>query len=182
MSEGGIGASDDGASEGVPIIARNVSRLRDLVEDVLTLSAYDAAQVSLDLSPTDLYAVVTQCHQVLVASFDARQLEVSVVTEPALPMVLCDRTQIERVVLNLLSNAIKFSHDGQRVRIELRAAGSDVELSISDTGIGIPAGEQERLFSRFFRSSLAVADEIQGTGLGLTLVQTLVVAKGSSHR
>jgi two-component system phosphate regulon sensor histidine kinase PhoR len=170
ISEGGMGALEDG----VAIIARNVGRLRDLVEAVLTLSAYDAAQVSLDLSPTDLCAVVTECHQVLVACFDARQLEVSLVTEPGLPMVLCDRTQIERVVLNLLSNAIKFSHDGQRVLVELRAAGSDVELSISDTGIGIPTGEQERLFSRFFRSSLAVADEIQGTGLGLTLVQTVV--------
>jgi two-component system phosphate regulon sensor histidine kinase PhoR len=175
MSEGGMGASDNGVSEGVvAIIERNVGRLRDLVEDLLTLSAYDAAQVSLDLSPNDLSALVAECHQALVPAFDARQLEVAVVTEPGLPAVLCDRTQIERVVLNLLSNAVKFSHDGQRVRVELRAAGSDVELSISDTGIGIPAGEQERLFSRFFRSSLAMADEIQGTGLGLTLVQTIV--------
>jgi two-component system phosphate regulon sensor histidine kinase PhoR len=170
MSEGGTDALDDGMA----IIARNVGRLRDLVEDVLTLSTYDAAQVRLDLSPTDLFAVVTQCRQTLAPSFRARQLEVSMITEPGLPRVLCDRPQIERVLLNLLSNAIKFSHEGQRVRVELRVAGSDVELSICDTGIGIPAGEQDRLFSRFFRSSLAVAHEIQGTGLGLTLAQTVV--------
>jgi len=64
--------------------------------------------------------------------------------------------------------------DEGTVTIRLRPDGSDVVMSFADTGIGIPAEEQERLFSRFFRSSLAVADEIQGTGLGLALVQTVV--------
>ncbi|MEO7350910.1 MAG: GAF domain-containing sensor histidine kinase [Marmoricola sp.] len=174
LSEGGLGPLEDGVFQGVAIIERNVVRLRELVEDLLTLSAYDEAQVHLDLLPTDLAAVVEECHQMLVPAIDARKLEVVLVIEPGLPPALADPAQIERVVLNLLSNATKFSHDGERITIRLSADGPHVVLSISDTGIGIPASEQERLFSRFFRSSLAMAGEIQGSGLGLTLVQSVV--------
>jgi two-component system phosphate regulon sensor histidine kinase PhoR len=174
LSEGGLGPLNEGVSQGVAIIERNVGRLRELVEDLLTLSAYDAAQVRLELRPTDLAAVVAECHQALVPAIAAKQLEMVLRIESGLPPAMADRTQIERVVLNLLSNATKFSHDGERVTVRLRSDGDQVVLSIADTGIGIPLEEQGRLFSRFFRSSLAMADEIQGTGLGLTLVQSVV--------
>jgi signal transduction histidine kinase len=174
LAEGGMGPLEDGVAAGVAKIERNVGRLRGLVEDLLTLSAYDAAQVSLDLRPTDLAAVLADCHQALVPAMDAKRLELVFTAEPDLPFAMVDRTQIERVVLNLLSNAVKFSHDGGVVTLGLRSDGTDVVLTVGDTGIGIPAEEQELLFTRFFRSSLAMADEIQGTGLGLSLVQTVV--------
>jgi signal transduction histidine kinase len=180
LAEGGLGRLDDGVSRGVAIIERNVERLRDLVEDLLTLSAYDAAQVRLDLQATDLDAVVAECHRALLPAVLAKGLDVVVVSEPGLAPALADRTQIERVVLNLLSNAIKFSHDGGCVTIALRPEDDAVVIAVSDTGIGIPAEEQERLFSRFFRSTLAVAEEIQGTGLGLTLVQSVVDRHGGT--
>ncbi|HSK33688.1 MAG TPA: HAMP domain-containing sensor histidine kinase, partial [Propionicimonas sp.] len=174
LAEGGLGPLDEGVSRGVGIIERNVHRLRDLVEDLLTLSAYDAAQVQLDRQPIDLADVVADCLQTLVPTTDAKGLDVTVVRSPGLPLVPADRTQIERVVLNLLSNAAKFSRDGGSVTVRLRPDGSDVMMSVVDHGIGIPAVEQAQLFSRFFRSSLAMAGEIQGTGLGLALVQTIV--------
>jgi two-component system phosphate regulon sensor histidine kinase PhoR len=174
LSEGGLGHLDDGVSRSVAIIERNVGRLRDLVEDLLTLSAYDAARVRLERVPTDLAAVVGECLQALVPAAHAKRLEVTVTGEQHLPPVLADGTHIERVVLNLLSNAIKFSHDDEGITIRMRSDATHVTLSVSDTGIGIPKSEQERLFSRFFRSSLAVAEEIPGTGLGLTLVQSVV--------
>jgi signal transduction histidine kinase len=164
----------DGVSQSVEIIERNVVRLRNLVEDLLTLSAYDAAQVRLELKPTDLAEVVAECRQALLPAFRERRLDVAVVKARRLPKVLADRTQIERVVLNLLSNATKFSREGGSVTIYLAHEGAEVVLSIVDNGIGIPAEEQEHLFSRFFRSSLAMAGEIQGTGLGLSLVQSVV--------
>jgi len=174
LSDGGLGHLDDDASRGVEIIERNVGRLRELVEDLVTLSAYDAAQMRLDLQPIDLGALVEQCQQALMPAIATKQLEVTVLREAGLPPALADRTQIERVVLNLLSNAIKFSNDGAVVTVRLDHEDSEVVLKVGDTGIGIPADEQEKLFSRFFRSSLSMADEIQGTGLGLTLVQAVV--------
>lgn len=174
LAEGGLGPLGDGVSKGVAIIERNVHRLRDLVEDLLTLSAYDAAQVRLDLQPTDLADVVAECLQALAPTTAARQVDVTVVRSPELPPVPVDRTQMERVVLNVLSNAVKFSRTGGSVTVTMRPDGTDVVLSVIDHGIGIPDEEQEQLFSRFFRSSLAMAGEIQGTGLGLALVQTIV--------
>ncbi len=180
LSEGGMGPLDEGVSQGMAIIERNVGRLRELVEDLLTLSAYDAAQIRLERRPTDLASVVSECYQALVPAVHARQLEVAVVTEPGLPRPSVDRSQIERVVLNLLGNAIKFSRDGDRVTIRLRREDSHVVLRVVDTGMGIAAAEQHRLFSRFFRSSQAVAGEIPGTGLGLPLVQSIVERHGGT--
>jgi signal transduction histidine kinase len=174
LTEGGMGPLEDGVSHGVAIIERNVGRLRDLVEDLLTLSAYDADQVRLDREPTNLSEVVAECLQALVPATTIKDLEVAVVSDPELPPVLADRTQMERVVLNLLSNAIKFSHHGERVTVRLHREAPDVVVTISDTGIGIPVEEQQLLFSRFFRSSLSMEDEIQGTGLGLALVRSVV--------
>ena len=174
LNEGGLGQLDDGVSQGVAIIERNVGRLRDLVEDLLTLSAYDAEQVALERQPTDLLGVVAECLHALVPATVAKELEVAVVSDPELPPVLADRQQVERVLLNLISNAIKFSHDGERVTVRLHHDAPDVVVVITDTGIGIPVHEQELLFSRFFRSSLSTADEIQGTGLGLALVRSVV--------
>ena len=178
MSDGGMGVLTDELSQGVQIIERNVGRLRALVEDLLQHSAYDAGKVRLDLQPLDLAEMVEECRQNLAPAIAERQLVLEVHSDLALPQVLGDREQLERVVLNLLSNAVKFSHEGHRIDVRLGAdTGADtgaVVLAVSDTGIGIPAEEQERIFSRFFRSSLAVTGEIQGTGLGLSLVQTVV--------
>ncbi len=174
LNEGGLGTLDRATSERVAIIERNVGRLRDLVEDLLTLSAYDADEMHMDRKPTDLSGVVAECLQALVPVTTEKQLEMAVVSDPELPPVPADRMQLERAMLNLLSNAIKFSDDGERVTVRLHRDGDDVVVSVIDTGIGIPAEEQNLLFSRFFRSSLSTAAEIQGSGLGLALVQSVV--------
>ena len=81
---------------------------------------------------------------------------------------------------NLLGNALKFSQRDGRVTVRVGADDESVVLTVADTGIGIPADEQERVFARFFRSSLSMADEIQGAGLGLALVQTVVEWHGGT--
>ena len=174
MSDGGMGQLSDEVSQGVEIIERNVDRLRVLVEDLLALSAYDADQVQLELAPVDLLVLVAECRAALVPTAAARRIDLVVTAEPGLPDAWADATQVERVVLNLLSNAVKFSHEGARVVLRLRSQAERVVLDVIDTGIGVPEPEQARLFSRFFRSSLSVAGEIQGTGLGLSLVQSVV--------
>jgi signal transduction histidine kinase len=169
-----MGPVDHGVVDCLRVIERNATRLQVLVDDLLTLSAYDAEQVHLDLRPTDLGDVVGDCLEALLPAVEARSLQVTLEVHPTLPPVRADRTQIERVVLNLLSNAVKFSHEGGAIRVGLWSQETDVVLEVVDEGIGIPAEEQERLFARFFRSSLSMTDEIQGTGLGLALVHTIV--------
>ena len=180
LNEGGLGPVPDDVSQGLSIIGRNVGRLRELVEDLLTLSTYDAEQVRLELEPLDLAEVLSDSVADLKEAAADRGLELVVTTEDDLPPVLADPTHLERVLQNLISNAVKFSHEGGQVTVLLGREDSQVVLRISDTGIGIPDDEQDQVFSRFYRSSRAVEEEIQGTGLGLALVRTVVEWHGGS--
>jgi two-component system phosphate regulon sensor histidine kinase PhoR len=93
---------------------------------------------------------------------------------------MVDPYQLDRVVLNLLSNALKFSPGGGHVTVRVRELDDDLLLSVSDTGIGIPVSEQQELFNRFYRASNAVTQSIPGTGLGLTIVRTIVANHGGN--
>jgi two-component system phosphate regulon sensor histidine kinase PhoR len=180
MSEGGMGRLPTGVSAGLAIIERNAARLRDLVEDLLTLSAYDAEVIQLDRQPVNLTGLASECQQAFMPLATDKRIELRLVAETGLPQVLVDRAHLERVVQNLLGNAVKFSHSGGRVTLRLAADDDHVVLTVADTGIGIPAEEQEQVFARFFRSSLSMAHEIQGAGLGLSLVQTVVEWHGGT--
>jgi signal transduction histidine kinase len=87
-----------------------------------------------------------------------------------------DPAYLERLVLNLTGNAVKFTEAGGRVQVDLRVTGEVAELTVRDTGMGIPTEEQGRLFQKFFRSSLATEHAIQGTGLGLHIVRSIAEA------
>ena len=95
-------------------------------------------------------------------------------------MVAGDHDQLRRVVTNLLSNALKFSESGGMVTVCLQTLGDLVRLVVADSGIGIPLDEQDRLFTRFYRSTLARDRLIEGTGLGLSIVKNIVEAHEGS--
>jgi two-component system phosphate regulon sensor histidine kinase PhoR len=180
MADGGMGDLSDEVSAGLSIIERNVIRLRSLVEDLLTLSAYDGSRGPREGRPVDLAAIVVECLQSMRPTIANAGLEVDLELDPTLGDVMGDVMDFERVMSNLLNNAIKFTQPGGRITVRLTQQRQMAVLVVSDTGIGIPDDEQERLFSRFFRSSLAIADEIQGTGLGLSLVQAVVDSYGGT--
>ena len=96
---------------------------------------------------------------------------------PAEPVILeGDPAYLERLVLNLTSNAVKFTDPGGEVDVTLAVSGDVAELTVRDTGMGIPREEQDRLFEKFFRSTLATEHAIQGTGLGLHIVRSIAEA------
>jgi len=85
-----------------------------------------------------------------------------------------DVEMLERLVVNLASNAVKFTHEGGHVQVRLEPGRTTTELVVSDDGIGIPAEEQSRLFTRFFRASTAQDNAVPGTGLGLAIAHRVV--------
>jgi len=180
MNDGALGDLPKGVAVGLSVIERNAVRLRDLVEDLLTLSAYDAEVVRLDRQRVNLVGLVRECQQECVPLADDKRVALRLLAESGLPSVLVDRAHLERVVHNLIGNAVKFSRPGGRVTVRLGADDDHVVLSVADTGIGIPADEQEQVFARFYRSTLSMADEIQGAGLGLALVRTVVEWHGGT--
>lgn len=151
---------------------RNVSRLRTLIDDLLTLSK--AENRATELETVDLTQVVRDAVTDVRITAAGRGIGL-VVTAPDEPMsVLADRAMLNRAFLNVLSNAVKFSHDAGSVEVGVSHEMGLVTVAVTDHGIGIPAAELERLGTRFFRASNAVTNEIAGTGLGIRIVQTIV--------
>jgi signal transduction histidine kinase len=101
----------------------------------------------------------------------------TVSAEPV-PDLQGDRARLIQVLDNLVSNALKFTPAGGRVQVRLRPVEGTAVIEVQDTGLGIPADEQEQLFERFFRSSRATENAIPGTGLGLTITKAIVERHG----
>jgi signal transduction histidine kinase len=174
------GPMNDEQQRLVAIVERNATRLLDLIEEILTLSSIESGSFRLDLAPTDLADVLASVREAMLPAAVGRGVRFIAEVDGDLPLVNVDTGQVERVLLNLVSNAVKFTPAGGRVTLGARRRGASVELVVDDTGMGIPAGEQERLFSPFFRASTARAQQVQGTGLGLAIVHTIVERHGGS--
>jgi PAS domain S-box-containing protein len=169
-------------------VERNAQRLLRLVSDLLFTAQVESGRFTLQERDIDLQTVVSASLESARPVAEARDVRV-VLSHPATaPHVWGDPTRLGQAVDNLVSNAIKFTPPGGRVAITLStAAGDDHEremalISVSDTGIGIPADEIDRLFSRFFRASTATQFAVPGVGLGLTITQAIAVAHHGSIR
>ncbi len=180
LSEGAVGDLDDAQGALVARVERNSHRLLLLVEDLLTLSQVESSRLTITAVPTDLRDVVSAALEAVAWLLGTRSLEVSV-DVPDVPVRQdVDPAQLERMLANLLTNAVKFTPDGGRIELRLTVDDDASTLVVTDTGMGIPEAEQGRLFTRFFRSSTATEQAIQGTGLGLTIVQAIVTLHGGT--
>jgi signal transduction histidine kinase len=114
------------------------------------------------------------------ASGDASR--VALFVEPELPRIRLHRPDLERVMHHLLENAHKFSPKGGEVRVDVRRNGPSVEVTVADHGVGIPADALPKIFRRFFRVDNSETRRIGGSGLGLSIVERLVVRMGGDVR
>ncbi|WP_049774300.1 MULTISPECIES: ATP-binding protein [unclassified Nocardioides] len=151
---------------------RNVARLKALIDDLLALSRAEGRRS--DFEPVDLALLVREAVTDVRITAARRRIRLEVDTPEDVVPVLADRAMLHRALLNVLSNAVKFSHDDGTVDVVLTVLGGQVEVRVTDHGIGIPGAEIERLGTRFFRASNAVTNEIAGTGLGLRITQTII--------
>lgn len=155
-----------------------VLRLERLTDDLATLSAADAAGLSLHTEPVDLGALVRRAVGSLATAFDDADVAVQVGVDDV--VVDGDDTRLTQVVTNLLTNAAKFTPGGGTVTISVTQDGPDAVLTVEDTGPGIPAEELRHVFDRFWRGRSARPH--RGTGIGLAVVDALVAAHGGSVR
>ncbi|MDG9709604.1 ATP-binding protein [Streptomyces sp. DH10] len=162
------------------IVSRNAQRLRTLIEDLLTLSRIESGKYTSRKAPVDLRHMVTAAIDAMHPAAEAASVRLHADC-PEQPLVCeADSDQIDRVLMNLLSNAVKFTPAGGRVHLQAAAQDGHAVLTVSDTGIGIPEAEQHHLFTRFFRASNATDQAIPGTGLGLTIVDTIITNHGGT--
>ena len=157
---------------------RNAHRLLGLVGDLLFVAQVDAGRFPMQLARVDLAEVVHASAESALPQSSARDVAVVVDVRAAPAWVHGDATRLAQAVDNLVSNAVKFTPRGGTVTLALELVGEEALLEVVDTGMGIPADEMQRLFTRFFRSTTATRQAVKGVGLGLTITRAIVEAHG----
>jgi signal transduction histidine kinase len=160
-------------------VSRNVERLTTLVNDLLFLVKVDSGGLELELAEADLNQLLVEAAEAARPAADRKQIEFNLEADRLTPIV-CDSARIAQLVDNLVANAIKFTPAGGQVAIRATQIDNAIDISVKDTGIGIPAEELPRLFGRFFRASNAAGSSIPGTGLGLAISQAIAEAHNSA--
>ncbi|WP_437818119.1 ATP-binding protein [Sorangium sp. So ce1078] len=169
------------SGEALAATHRSTLRLLRLVNTLLDFSRIEAGRLQRSFEPTDLARLTAELASSFRSLIEGAGLSLSVDCPPLPEPIYVDRAQWEKIVSNLVSNAFKFTFEGE-IAVSLLPHPAHVELSVRDTGTGIPADELPRIFDRFHRVQGARCRSIEGTGLGLALVQELVKVHGGSLR
>ena len=156
-------------------IKNEATRLVSLINDIIRLSQLDEDSEPATES-VDLYDVANEVIEVLTISAAKKQVELYLNGESCVMKGI--RRYLYEIIYNLCDNAIRYNKDGGKVAIDLKNAGDNIILSVSDTGIGIPAEHQSRIFERFYRVDKSHSKETGGTGLGLSIVKHAVAYHG----
>lgn len=166
-----VGELDERIVSLVSLVVEGSQRMHSLVNDLLDLTRLEQGRAIFSVEDLDLREVVTTCVESLRPLFESRKQRVDV----RLPETYCgvrgDRQRLEQVVINLLSNANKYSPPGTQVEIRALRSGGECLVSVRDNGPGVPDEERERIFDRFYRSSLHRTDRTASTGLGLPIAR-----------
>jgi signal transduction histidine kinase len=153
-------------------------RLTEMVEQILELAGIHSGQRGFVLAPVPVVPLLRDVVGSSSTLIEEAGLAVEYDVMDALPPVLGDEQALRRVFQNLVGNAIKYGANGGWIGLRARAVGREVLVTVADRGIGIEAAEQPRIFEPFYRAPAAIAAQIHGAGLGLSLVQRIVEAHG----
>lgn len=159
-------------------IYKEAQRLIVLVGDIIKITQMDDKQLPIQREPLDLTALCRQVAQVLQPAAERLGVQIQVKGEPQ--TVIGARQIAEEMLYNLCDNAVKYNHPGGRVTLQVEPKQQTVEVSVTDTGIGIPKEHQERVFERFYRVDKNRSKEIGGTGLGLSIVKHGAIYHGAA--
>lgn len=164
------------------LIKSAVDKSHDLVAIVGTLldiSSIESGKYNYQFVSVDLVALATEVTNDFVPL--ATQRQVALITDPLetpIPPVRADRDRIKWILNNLIENAIRYTPAGGSIHVSLGIAASQIQVRVSDTGIGIPKTERGNIFERFYRAGNAIAKENQGNGLGLYIARTIAKDHG----
>jgi len=196
---GGALEEPENARRFLEIVFKHTERLSRLLDDLLELSSLELGKTKLKLQPTELREVVEGVLAVYKPKAEAKGLMLASEIHPGFPLVLVDRDRLSQILINLVDNAVKFTPEGGRITVTARRVPSSefqvpsskpgtwnlepgtmdfVEISVTDTGIGIPSWDLPRITERFYRVDKTRSRELGGTGLGLAIVKHLVQAHG----
>jgi two-component system sensor histidine kinase GlrK len=160
------------------IIAEECDRLIGLVNSLLDLSKMEAGMVKFNFSESEIMPVIRRACKLIEPLAAAKEISLINEAPPELPPVAIDGERILQALLNLVGNAVKFTPQGGEVKVSSRINEGRLEVSVTDTGPGIPEEDLARVFDKFHQTTASGSYHIKGTGLGLTIAKHIITAHG----
>ncbi len=160
------------------IISQESRRMKGLLDALLQLSSLDAGGITLHPESVNVTQFLSELRDRFAPIAADAEISLDLELDPGLPALVTDRDRLAQILTNLLDNAIKYTGAGGRVTLAARAAGGEVALTVSDTGVGIAPEDLPFVFDRFFRVERSRAQEYGGAGLGLAISRSLAEALG----
>jgi two-component system phosphate regulon sensor histidine kinase PhoR len=177
IKNGAIGNIDE-TKKFVDIILNQAERLNRLVEDLLTLSHIELKELKFNFENVSINAAITNVISLVEAKAKEKKITIHNNVRENFPMIRADKDKLTQIFVNILDNAVKFTPESGRITIVAKEADACTAVSISDTGIGVPRDEIQRLGERFYRVDRSRSRDLGGTGLGLSIVKHLMIAHG----
>jgi len=158
------------------LASRNIDRLAGIINDLLDLSKLEAGKVEMRFQEVDLNEPLDTVISSLRPQAENKSITISKEISVDLPKIYGDEDKIEQIFTNLINNAIKFTPDGGSIKTSARPLDDFIEISVKDTGIGIPEKELDHVFDKFHQISGSLTRKTGGTGLGLPITKRLIEA------
>jgi len=181
MLRQGIGEPER-QSRALEIVERNATSLTQMVAEVLDVSRIVGGKMRLNVQTVDLPKVLDEAVATIRTAADAKGVRLQVVADPLAGPISGDPDRLQQIIWNLLSNAVRFTPKDGRVQVRLERVDSHAEVSVSDTGVGIPAAFLPHVFERFRQADSRFSREYGGLGLGLAIAHELVELHGGTIR
>ena len=172
--------SEQKAQQYYRVINKESHRLTQLINNILDFSRIEAGRKEYRFAPTDVARVVHDVIESYRFQIEQQGFELKVDVAEDLPQVPADEEALGQAVINLVNNAIKYSRESKTIHIQVRREGPRILVSVTDHGIGIPRGEHNKIFEKFYRGEDSLVHETKGSGLGLALVRHIMEAHGGS--
>lgn len=180
LMTGKLGVIPEKVHERLEKINIHSDNLVNLINELLDISRIESGRVEMKMAEYDLHHTIENVHDLLTPQMKDKNIQWKIEIDPAVPKIVYDTSQVERIFINLIGNAIKFTPVGGLISAQaaLDADKKMVAVGISDNGIGIAPEDLQKLFDEFFRVDNKINQNVKGTGLGLALAKKIVEAHG----
>jgi signal transduction histidine kinase len=176
---GKTGAINEAQTKFLSMAERNISRLTNILNDLLNLSRIESGKMKMDFEKLDLRSLIENILSSFKAQVDGKSITLQMEVPQKVPAVYGDREKVEQILTNLVGNALKFTPEGGEVVISVEpydGGGKMMAIAVKDSGIGIPPDQFEKIFDKFYQVEGSLQRSVGGTGLGLAITKGLVEA------
>src|SRR5688572_9060608 len=174
------GSPDERRAHALEVIFRNARAQARVIDELLDISRIISGKMRMDVAPVELLPLLDEAVDAVRPALEAKRLAITTDASTTIPILFGDPDRLRQVFFNLLTNAAKFTPDGGRIAIAVKRAHGQVEIRITDTGIGIPADVLPYVFDRFRQADSTTTRNYGGLGLGLAIVRQLVELHGGT--